>query len=838
MSSNLNNEQMSAVLCDDKKILCLAGAGTGKTTTMLERISHLVDTGVDPSSILVLTFTNAAAFEMKDRYQKKHNKNRIPEFRTFHSFCYYVLSSNVALRRSLGYTETPTIADEAIRKRILREAGSITNIKSSIESLSKKTNRSVKEQYEYETLCKTASKLMQKRNTITFDELSKKVCELFQKDDPGVQVYKNQYRYIFVDEFQDTDPTQFKFIESFPDSKLFVVGDALQCQPAGTKVMLSDMREKNIEDLSVGDYVLTYAPREGRYIRNLNKRSGNLHRYTKRVINISTHLATNIVRVSSEHFSSCYTLDHLTYAKIHHEGNESSFVTYLMSNDQGWWRVGSTKLFLDSQGSAFGPRLRLQSEHGNKVWILGVYKSVNEAWMNEQIVAYKFGIPQATWNHENTSFTFEDLVKLYNELGDLSDKAISCLAYYGRDILYPMFTKTDLHVHFSKLHMFECRVGNLIPGIFDLVYTEARIDPSGYPGLHNAYEVITSVTKEPDQIVYGLEVEDYHNYVGDGILTHNCIYSFRGADSSIIKKLSTDPEWTTIKLHKNYRSPSTICDFANEHSKHASSSFRVDIVSGKEKVGQPVVERKLDDFIHDDLYPQSAAYAALDIKGQPGSTAILCRTNKEVSAIQEYFTENGYPFRTQKKSEDVKNMLISAGDNEFLIDWLSSYLNAERYMDYIRILTLRPEDQPYTVTEFINDFGGSFAVGERWNTIRTIRRICKDSSRSIVDRCQDILDIIQCKNLMLNSSKCLTMKDALNHIIECYEGVQEDPGTDVYIGTIHSVKGLEFDNVYVMGVGGQTFKLIGEENLNLYYVAITRAKQHLVVFVRDWSVDK
>ncbi len=69
--SNLNSEQMSAVMCKDPHILCLAGAGTGKTYTMIERIFRLVQDGVNPSSILVLTFTNAAAFEMKSRYQSK-----------------------------------------------------------------------------------------------------------------------------------------------------------------------------------------------------------------------------------------------------------------------------------------------------------------------------------------------------------------------------------------------------------------------------------------------------------------------------------------------------------------------------------------------------------------------------------------------------------------------------------------------------------------------------------------------------------------------------------------------------------------------------------------------
>ena len=68
----LNKEQLQAVNSTSDRILCLAGAGSGKTATMIERISHLVATGVDPISILALTFTNNAAAEMKSRYERKH----------------------------------------------------------------------------------------------------------------------------------------------------------------------------------------------------------------------------------------------------------------------------------------------------------------------------------------------------------------------------------------------------------------------------------------------------------------------------------------------------------------------------------------------------------------------------------------------------------------------------------------------------------------------------------------------------------------------------------------------------------------------------------------------
>lgn len=541
MGSKLNEIQLSAVNCNENKILCLAGAGTGKTFTMIERILHLVEQGVNPTHILVLTFTNAAAFEMKDRYQRKTHSGFIPEFRTFHSFCYHIISTNLEVRRSLGYTLTPSIADDNTRKRIRREAQSITGIKSSLDSLEKKSVLKSDEKFALEMLKKASRKLMQKQGLITFDELCSSICNLFKDNSPLVQKYKDQYEYIFVDEFQDTDSIQYNFVKSFTMSKLFVVGDALQA-----------------------------------------------------------------------------------------------------------------------------------------------------------------------------------------------------------------------------------------------------------------------------------------------------IYAFRGADSSIIKKLSNDPEWHTIKLYQNYRSTQNICDFANQHSKHASSSFRVAIESGLGEAGQPVIDipiRKRAEY--GEIPEDTAYYCTEDVMIQKGSSAILCRTNREVTAMQDIFKQKNIAFRTAKRTADVQNILLSVGDNEHLLGWLSTYLNAERYADFIRLTTLADEsDSSYSITEFIRDFGGVPAVNDRWELVKQIRRICKQDSMSVINRCVEICQLIDCKNLNLDESKCVTMKDGVDHILEVYLGETEEPGTDIYIGTIHSVKGLEFDNVYVVGVNDITFRLTDEENLNLYYVAITRAKKHLVVFER------
>lgn len=225
----LNSQQQEAVYSDAKRIVCLAGAGAGKTYTLIQRISRLVDkSGVDPSSILVLTFTRAAAFEMQERYCSTHVNQETPNFRTFHSFCYSLLASDREVRNAMGYSSVPTIAAEVDVKRVRTKAQLQCHTTLSDAKLSGEVALNPREEFQLTVYTKALNRLLRKENIITFDILCEGVCKLFSEDDPSIQKYKSQYCYVFVDEFQDTDPTQAKFIESFKSASIFVVGDALQ----------------------------------------------------------------------------------------------------------------------------------------------------------------------------------------------------------------------------------------------------------------------------------------------------------------------------------------------------------------------------------------------------------------------------------------------------------------------------------------------------------------------------------------------------------------------------------------------------------------------------------
>ena len=229
MAYELNREQLRAVNSDMRKLICLAGAGTGKTRTLIERIVRLVRQGVDPKSILALTFTNAAAFEMKSRFREYISDGESPEFRTFHSYCYELMSIDKNIRSAFGYTAVPEIADENLRKKISKEAIMQSGIKFTKKQLEDPNLLNSLDKTNLRILEKCTSRIMRKENVITFDKLCTSICKLFIEDSPLITKYKNQIKYLHVDEYQDTDKIQHEFVMSFSNSaSIFIVGDILQ----------------------------------------------------------------------------------------------------------------------------------------------------------------------------------------------------------------------------------------------------------------------------------------------------------------------------------------------------------------------------------------------------------------------------------------------------------------------------------------------------------------------------------------------------------------------------------------------------------------------------------
>ena len=225
----LNEMQRKAVESDSKRILALAGAGSGKTHCMLSRIDRLINENVQPNAILALTFTNVGANEMKVRFQRNHEGSLTPEFCTFHSFCYSLISKNPSVRNALGYSTTPNLATEADILSIRSTVKAMTGMKLSNAYLNLPPEKIVpKDKFVYDSYWKMYNKLLRSKALITFDIMCYEVCKLFTSDNPVILTYKHRFQHIFVDEFQDTDPKQWEFVKSFTDSNIYVCGDPKQ----------------------------------------------------------------------------------------------------------------------------------------------------------------------------------------------------------------------------------------------------------------------------------------------------------------------------------------------------------------------------------------------------------------------------------------------------------------------------------------------------------------------------------------------------------------------------------------------------------------------------------
>lgn len=229
MGVKYNETQLEAINSNHNKILVLACAGAGKSTTLVGRAARLIKDGVHPSSILCLTFTNKAGAEMREKFKRMFPKIApVPEFRTFHAFCYSLIVKDPDVRAAIGYSKIPSIASDAIVKEAKETAKLQTKVMLPDDILNGKEPCPQRDKMKLETWKKAYRRYLARLDVITFDIMSDEISRLFTSKHVSVEKYKKQYTHIMVDEFQDTDGIQFKFVGSFTNASWFLVGDALQ----------------------------------------------------------------------------------------------------------------------------------------------------------------------------------------------------------------------------------------------------------------------------------------------------------------------------------------------------------------------------------------------------------------------------------------------------------------------------------------------------------------------------------------------------------------------------------------------------------------------------------
>lgn len=245
-TSGLNDKQKEAVLCTEGPLLVLAGAGSGKTRVLTHRIAHLIkDKDVSPWSILAITFTNKAAKEMRERIGALVGEEMVKDMwiSTFHAMCVRILRRN---SERLGYGRYFTIYDTSDQKALLKDIMKQLNINeknhpvsSVLGEISNQKNQFITAE-EYE---KTAGddyknkitakiyahyqKKLKENDAMDFDDLMLNTCILFRDHKDVLEFYQNKFKYILVDEYQDTNGVQYQLVQMLAKKykNLCVVGD-------------------------------------------------------------------------------------------------------------------------------------------------------------------------------------------------------------------------------------------------------------------------------------------------------------------------------------------------------------------------------------------------------------------------------------------------------------------------------------------------------------------------------------------------------------------------------------------------------------------------------------
>ena len=244
MFDKLNEQQLEAVKHIDGPCLVIAGAGSGKTKVLTTRIAYLLEQGISDNHILAITFTNKAAKEMRERLNVLIPNNHV-FVGTFHSFGLKIIRENVD---KLGMNKNFTILDSddvlSLIKKIMKEKNidvkevspyfvrnKISFIKNEFLSdaeIDKFFNTPVEKKvieiyHDYD-------RMLKKNNSVDFDDLLKLPVELFKKDSEILEHYQEHYKYILIDEYQDTNEVQYKLSRMLASKykNIFVVGDPSQ----------------------------------------------------------------------------------------------------------------------------------------------------------------------------------------------------------------------------------------------------------------------------------------------------------------------------------------------------------------------------------------------------------------------------------------------------------------------------------------------------------------------------------------------------------------------------------------------------------------------------------
>jgi DNA helicase-2/ATP-dependent DNA helicase PcrA len=866
----LNEPQQQAVLHDSGPVLIFAGAGSGKTNALTKRIAYLIrERQVRPYNILAVTFTNKAAAEMKERIARLVGDLAMRDLwaGTFHSLCARILRERGV---QIGLDKNFVIYDSGDQLALIKEAvreldmdekqfaprallSQISKSKETLQTPSDILNDLTASPFE--RALGRVYKLYQEKLTISnaldFDDLIMKTVQLLRESEKAREHYQTRFHYVHCDEFQDVNDSQYQLLTLFSGKyrNICVVGDDDQCVVEGTPI-LTPSGYVPVEQIKEGDEVL--AACGGQYLAPAIVEKVMVSDYDGPVRRVSTNYGHELT-ITDNH-----VIFGLPYEDAQMETWSKLDITKVDVPDPEeplpqWWRSW-TRVHLKMFGTD-------HYEHRPA----GV--DIQHGWPDMD-PGFEVSSPVDGWKY-NEWFAEYDQAWLYaRELqqklcldGVQMSAAIGKYHYPAASVsCFKDWLQMPAVVHVSA------HIGEDTAELkAHIVHAGSRIDGFGeYRGK-----------------VYDLSVKNLRNYVAGGIVVHNSIYAFRGANVQIILNFERDfPDATIIKLEQNYRSTKTILDAAYHVVKNnrgrADKRLWTDKIEG-ESITLVEAPNEIEEAV---AIVNVIREGTITGEKHYSDHAVLYRANSQSRALEEQFINYRIPYKIVGGVRFYERREIKD-----LLSYLRVVLNPYDSLSMRRIINVPARTIGVSTIEKVNNFAARFEIGF-WDACRRAAEIempsrarhsiqafvkiieylhNKRETQTVSQLLQNVLDTTgyldelkkektqDAESRVENVGELLSVATEFENQQEASEGEKtlstflenvslvsdidslEDSANSVTLMTLHAAKGLEFPVVFLCGLEEGVFPHIRamsnqtelEEERRLCYVGITRARDEL-----------
>lgn len=861
-------EEMTCFYVDNDEHLFLMNdfIVTHNTEVITRRVLNIVNGhGVDPSRILCVSFSKDASVTLNQRFEKNGVKG--VNCKTFHALALSIVKLVYPSKQiwTKDYEKINVIKKICVNNKFCLNQNSVPTgeIMAYITSRQMKVPCQVELSLDEDTMKEIFdlyNEFKVSKNLIEFNDMVDMAVEILKEKPVVREKYENLYDYIMMDEFQDVSADQYEFAKMLgKKANMMVVGDVQQCQPEGTKVMLRNGVVKPIEEIKAGDSVVWYDSSKS-YLSGIYTTENRVEKRVKQVAS-RDFCDDNLITIFTENGeSSSYTPNHICFAKL--RKSEYNHAVYLMCDDNYRFRIGKIILTAEKTFHSNPWRHKMYDEGCSKIWILKSFKTDLEARVLEQKLSYKYSIPQTCWQTDKVLWTKEDIDYIYEGL-DTYKSAELCLKEFNRDIKYPLLDKEmeeSRNIHYARNAVAETYAANLMPENMEvIVYDRTKSRRKRYEKISKIeYKHITEPIK-----VYSLEVEG-GTYVADNIVTHNCIYGFRGGLSKFMLSFIEDFNAVRMFLPVNYRCNDKIVEMANcltHVSKDAIANKYIDSIPFRKSDVVPDILT----FPNSELEKNFVLSTIKDKKFAYKDNLILARTNRQLYDIFSYLIENNIPCKLIGSLPFYKLSEIAT-----ILSYLKFLNNTDNNQAFMTIINKPNRYIPKTLIEGIEECTGygesmyermvsgegielkymrnimelrNFVNKFNLQTFHNVKEIIEyiveelELNICLTERCSDAEAVNSVlENIDTLKSRCEkypTIKDFLMAVKKEYEacGKIDDKTDAVILETIHKSKGAEAPRVFVTGFSEGLLPhanaISEEEELHIFYVAVTRARDEL-----------